>query len=155
MLTVLLIVCAAWCFAANRKWGGKYGNDGLEIGGMFLVVTGGLGIIIKAILIGNVIMAPISLKQNELRIKLYQERLVEVEQSVRKELDRYPEYEERILGKVDPAILLKYPELKSNQTITEGFKSLIQYQQIVTKLKDKSIEIEFDRQKMVKCTIIF
>ncbi len=54
----------------------------------------------------------------------YVEHKVQIEKEITASLARYPEIEERIIGDIDPAILVNFPELKSNETITAQFEAL-------------------------------
>lgn len=48
----------------------------------------------------------------------------QIEKEITASLAKYPEIEERIVGDIDPAILVNYPQLKSNETITAQFEAL-------------------------------
>jgi len=81
---------------------------------------------------------PVHYERLEADKKVYAERRDDYEVIVRAELDKYPAYESQIFASLDSEIILKYPELKSNETIVTAFKSLIEFNE---ELYDIDLEV--------------
>ena len=71
----------------------------------------------------------------EKQINIYQKRSDNFSDIIRSELKKYPDYEKEIIDNITPNILLKFPDLKSNETMSKTVNDLLKIQDDVYKLK--------------------
>ena len=81
-------------------------------------------------------------KELDKKVVLYTQKKNNLTMVVRAELSKYPEYEKAIIGKINPAILLNFPKLKSNETMMETLKRLLELENKVYDLREKLIEVQ-------------
>jgi len=60
-----------------------------------------------------------SIEAEKANITILEKRFDEQSEIVKLELNKYPEFEKLVLQKINPAILLSYPQLKSSETMRE------------------------------------
>jgi hypothetical protein len=82
------------------------------------------------------------IKKAKQEIQLYSERRDKLVEIVKVELAKYPEYEKKIVGNIQPQILLQFPNLKSNETIVKTVEEIIKLEDSVYKIRASMIETQ-------------
>lgn len=75
------------------------------------------------------------------QIDLFEKRTETLSEIIKNELSKYPSHEEKVFEKINPQFLLKFPELKANETIRKSAKDLMELNDDVFNLKDQLIEL--------------
>ncbi len=83
-------------------------------------------------------------RQSQENIKLYQERRNNLVAVVRTELAKYPEHEKKIIGDIQPQIILSFPALKSNETIVKTVNDIVALEDAVYKLRSNLLKVQTD-----------
>lgn len=78
----------------------------------------------------------------EKKVQLYEAKRDNVSLIVRAELRKYPDLEKQVIGKINPSILLNFPKLQSNQTMTETLKQLLKLENEVYNFREKLIDVQ-------------
>jgi len=84
------------------------------------------------------------LRATDENITLYEGRREKLTLIVREELSKYPKYEKEVIGKIKPMILLNFPELKANETMTETLHQILKLENDVYDLERKRIRVRRD-----------
>ena len=120
-------------------------GDGLMFTTLLCIGIGGVGLVIFLVTTLNYsrqINDFASVQALEEKVGLYEMKRDNLSQIVRFELSKYPEFEKDVIENINPAILLKFPELKSNQTMVETLQQLLKLENEVYTLREDLIDIQ-------------
>lgn len=84
------------------------------------------------------------IKAETREVALYQDRKDNLQDYITTELAKYPQYEQQLLGKLDPKIILSFPELKANTTILESVKQVVALNDEIYSRKADIIKLQGD-----------
>lgn len=133
VLLFLTAVAVGWGkYSTENKKVTRYGGDEwqvLHLGGTITSTILGVIVCFWLIIGGSSL---ISGQGNNLRKldedykkeEIIKQRRQDVERDIKSQLDKYPDIEKQIFGSINPTILVQFPQLKSNETITAAFTAL-------------------------------
>lgn len=126
LLTIVFAVIAIaifdwWHFRDRPDWRGIWSFPVAIAGGLVLVLVGASVVLVPYT---SQVKDNVTLQGFDERINIAQARADDLSAILRTELEKYPEIERELIGNLDPAIILNFPVLKSNETITTLAMSL-------------------------------
>ncbi len=120
-------------------------NQGENVGVPFIVfglLCGAILVLLNLFAFSSQISDCVALRALDAKITLFTERRDNLTEIVRVELNKYPDYEKKIINNINPKFLLNYPRLRSNETIMETAKQILQLQDKVYSLQEEVINTQ-------------
>lgn len=142
-ILVVLLVVSIWMIVQGNKH--AYKGEGLWAGGLFLLICAIFALIImSSILIANI--ASISTAHTiDSKIAMYEEENARIEEKINLTIENYLGHEEGIFENLSPetatTLLVKYPELKSDELVASQIDTYIANNEKIKSLKEDKINI--------------